>query len=40
MKWKVVEKGSNLGSLIKVVGIGGCGGNAIDHMVNIGLENV
>ena len=40
MNWKVVEKGSNLGALIKVVGIGGCGGNAIDHMVNSGLENV
>ena len=40
MNWKVVEKGSNPGALIKVVGVGGCGGNAVDHMVNSGLENV
>ena len=40
MNWKVVEKGNNLGALIKVIGVGGCGGNAIDHMVKSGLENV
>ena len=40
MNWKVVEKGNNLGALIKVVGVGGCGGNAVDHMVKSGLENV
>ena len=33
MNWKVVEKGNNLGALIKVIGVGGCGGNAVDHMV-------
>ena len=40
MNWKVVEKGNNLGALIKVIGVGGCGGNAVDHMVKSGLENV
>ena len=40
MNWKVVEKGNNLGALIKVVGVSGCSGNAVDHMVKSGLENV
>ena len=40
MNWTVVEKGNNLGALIKVIGVGGCGGNAVDHMVKSGLENV
>ena len=40
MNWKVVEKGDNLGALIKVIGVGGCGGNAIDHMVANGVEGV
>ena len=28
------------GARIKVVGAGGCGGNAIDHMISSGLRNV
>jgi cell division protein FtsZ len=27
-------------AVIKVIGIGGCGGNAVDHMINSGLEGV
>ncbi|MGH8767124.1 MAG: cell division protein FtsZ [Burkholderiales bacterium] len=27
-------------ALIKVVGVGGCGGNAVDHMINEGVEGV
>ena len=40
MNWKVVEKTGEPGALIRVVGVGGCGGNAIDHMVNGGLDGV
>jgi cell division protein FtsZ len=28
------------GARIKVIGAGGCGGNAIDHMISSGLRNV
>src|ERR1700732_4181746 len=28
------------GAHIKVIGAGGCGGNAIDHMISSGLSNV
>src|SRR5208283_5195317 len=28
------------GARIKVIGAGGCGGNAINHMINVGLRNV
>ena len=27
-------------AVIKVIGVGGCGGNAVDHMINSGLEGV
>ncbi|MGQ0578205.1 MAG: cell division protein FtsZ [Betaproteobacteria bacterium] len=27
-------------AMIKVVGVGGCGGNAVDHMINEGVEGV
>ena len=27
-------------AVIKVVGVGGCGGNAVDHMINEGVEGV
>ena len=40
MNWKVIEKTGKPGALIRVVGVGGCGGNAIDHMVNGGLDGV
>ena len=40
MNWKVIEKTGEPGALIRVVGVGGCGGNAIDHMVNGGLDGV
>ena len=40
MNWKVIEKTGEPGALIRVVGVGGCGGNAIDHMVTGGLDGV
>ncbi|MGH8672425.1 MAG: cell division protein FtsZ [Burkholderiales bacterium] len=27
-------------AVIKVIGVGGCGGNAVDHMIGCGVENV
>ena len=27
-------------AVIKVIGVGGCGGNAVDHMINSGLSGV
>jgi cell division protein FtsZ len=30
----------NLDAVIKVIGVGGCGGNAVDHMINSGLSGV
>ena len=27
-------------AVIKVVGVGGCGGNAVDHMINNGVNGV
>ncbi|MEM9383636.1 MAG: cell division protein FtsZ [Pseudomonadota bacterium] len=32
--------GVNHGAVIKVIGVGGCGGNAVDHMVERGIEGV
>ncbi len=40
MKYKLVENGKRNQTIIKVVGVGGCGGNAIDHMVAKGVEGV
>ena len=28
------------GAVIKVVGVGGCGGNAVDHMIDQGVQGV
>ena len=27
-------------AVIKVIGVGGCGGNAVDHMIACGLQGV
>ena len=27
-------------AVIKVIGVGGCGGNAVDHMINRGMTGV
>ena len=40
MKYKLVENGKRNQTIIKVVGVGGCGGNEIDHMVANGVEGV
>jgi len=40
MKYKLVDNGKRNKTIIKVVGVGGCGGNAIDHMEKHGVEGV
>ena len=40
MKYKLVDNGKKNQTIIKVVGVGGCGGNAIDHMVTNGVDGV
>ncbi|HMZ02823.1 MAG TPA: cell division protein FtsZ, partial [Burkholderiaceae bacterium] len=30
----------NQGTQIKVIGVGGGGGNAVDHMINLGVQGV
>ncbi len=37
--FEIVNEGS-VGPVIKVIGVGGAGGNAIDHMIEQGVENV
>ena len=32
--------GNEPGARIKVIGAGGCGGNAVNHMIASGLQNV
>lgn len=39
MKHEIVDM-CDQNAVIKVIGIGGGGGNAVDHMVNVGLEGV
>src|SRR6201985_3765743 len=37
--FEIVESGG-LGTVIKVVGVGGAGGNAVDHMIRNGVQGV
>ncbi|NBU58813.1 MAG: cell division protein FtsZ [Betaproteobacteria bacterium] len=39
MKFEVMEAPKH-GAVIKVIGVGGCGGNAVDHMINRGVQGV
>ena len=40
MEFDMVEDTINLGTVIKVVGVGGAGGNAVQHMINKGVSGV
>lgn len=40
MEFDMVEDSINLGTVIKVVGVGGAGGNAVQHMINKGVSGV
>ena len=37
--FEIMEKDAN-GTLIKVIGVGGAGGNAVDHMIREGVQGV
>ena len=38
--FEIIDQTSQEGAVIKVIGIGGCGGNAVEHMIARGLSDV
>ena len=40
MDFDMIENDTTLGTIIKVVGVGGAGGNAVQHMINRGVKGV
>ncbi len=38
--FEIIEKDEEVGTVIKVFGVGGAGGNAIEHMINEGVNGV
>ena len=38
--FEIVDGNQPIGTIIKVVGIGGAGGNAVDHMIRNGVTGV
>ena len=38
--FEIIEKDEDCGTVIKVFGVGGAGGNAIEHMINEGVNGV
>jgi cell division protein FtsZ len=38
--FEIIDQPSQEGAVIKVIGIGGCGGNAVEHMIARGLADV
>jgi cell division protein FtsZ len=38
--FEIIEQTSQEGAVIKVIGVGGCGGNAVEHMIIRGLNGV
>ena len=38
--FEIIDQTSQEGAVIKVIGVGGCGGNAVEHMINMGLQGV
>ncbi len=39
MEFEMLETETN-GTIIKVIGVGGAGGNAVQHMINKGVQGV
>jgi len=35
--FEIIDQASQEGAVIKVIGVGGCGGNAVEHMIVKGL---
>lgn len=40
MDFDMIENDTTLGTIIKVIGVGGAGGNAVQHMINRGVKGV
>ena len=38
--FEIIDQAQNEGAVIKVIGVGGCGGNAVEHMIDRGLAGV
>ena len=38
--FEIIDQASQEGAIIKVIGVGGCGGNAVEHMIARGLADV
>ena len=38
--FEIIDDAPEEGAVIKVIGVGGCGGNAVDHMIEKGVEGV
>ena len=38
--FEIIDEAPEEGAIIKVIGVGGCGGNAVEHMISRGLSGV
>ncbi len=38
--FEIIDQAQDEGAIIKVIGVGGCGGNAVEHMIGRGLDGV
>jgi cell division protein FtsZ len=38
--FEIIDQSPQEGAIIKVIGVGGCGGNAVEHMIDRGLSGV
>ena len=38
--FEIIDQAPQDGAIIKVIGVGGCGGNAVEHMIERGLSGV
>ena len=38
--FEIIDQSPEEGAVIKVIGVGGCGGNAVEHMMGKGLAGV
>ncbi len=38
--FEIIDQAPQEGAIIKVIGVGGCGGNAVEHMIGRGLSGV
>src|SRR5512143_2774457 len=38
--FEIIDEAPEEGAVIKVIGVGGCGGNAVEHMITRGLTGV